>query len=116
MATIAAAAGLLLGAAASERIDSKARGKMSPAVCKPDVGMANDDFDAGISVQATLANLGQSGPLEVEARLSTSEGEWTRSERVTLEAGAEQSLSFFFAEPTVNATAIRCTMTVQPEA
>jgi hypothetical protein len=63
--------------------------------------------DAGYNVHVTVSNQGQRGQVRVGARLSTSEGEWSKERHQLMEAGARETLSFTFPEPTINATDVR---------
>jgi hypothetical protein len=104
---------LLLGCRA---LTSKAKGKASNLGCESDVGLVNGEPDAGVTVSVTVKNVGEAGFITIRPEISTSEGEWNRSQDLHFDAGETQNLTYFFAEPTINATGIQCRVGVLPNA
>ena len=109
--TLALLVFFLLGCRA---LASRAKGKASNVKCASDVGIVNGEMDAGIKVSLTVTNTGETGFINVKPELSTSEGEWHRSQDVQFNAGESKALSYFFDEPTINATNIQCRVAVSP--
>jgi hypothetical protein len=70
-----------------------------------DTRVINGEFDYGEIVSFDLRSV-SSDPkdITVEIRLSCSEGEWTRTQKVHLEPHETRNVSVFFQEPTVDAT------------
>ena len=75
---------LLLGCRA---LTSKAKGKASSINCSHDVGIINGEMDAGVKVTVNVRNVGESGFINVKPEISTSEGEWNRSQDVRYKGG-----------------------------
>ncbi len=95
---------------------SKAKGKASEPACQKQVGFVKGELDAGYDVIVTIRNVGQPGFIHIRPELSTSEGEWSRSQDVHFDAGESQTLTYFFDEPTINAGNIRCRVAISPSA
>ena len=107
LAALAATAALVAGACAS--------GDVSNVKCDHDVRIVNGEFDYGVSVAADVKNTGDTGgDIALNVFLSTSEGEWKRSQTLTFDKGQAQHFEWFFAEPTINATNIQCRVTAFP--
>ena len=98
----------LAASTACEHIVSEADTKVSNMKCEPDVGVIRGELDAGVKVSFTIMNQGNRGAVRVTASISTSEGEWSRRQDLTLGANQRRRLEYFFQEPTVNATNIQC--------
>jgi hypothetical protein len=95
---------------------SKAKGKAANLKCEADVGIVNGEPDAGVNVIVTVKNVGETGFINIKPELSTSEGEWRRSQDVHFDAGESQILTYFFDEPTINAKNIQCRIGISPNA
>ncbi|HEX8175525.1 MAG TPA: hypothetical protein VF543_10430 [Pyrinomonadaceae bacterium] len=95
---------------------SRAKGKVSNVSCKAGVGYVKGQLDAGIDVIVTIKNVGEAGFINIKSELSTSEGEWTRSQDVQFSADESRTLTYFFDEPTINAKNIQCRVGVSPRA
>jgi hypothetical protein len=95
---------------------SNARAEASNITCTSDVGLVNGELDAGVKVSVTVKNVGKAGFINIKPELSTSEGEWTRSQNLQFNAGETKTLTYFFHEPTVNASSIQCRIEVSPKA
>ena len=76
----------------------------------------NDEPDAGIQFGFVVTNEGEEGLLTISAQLSCSEGEWERTQRLRFRKGQRRKVSYFFHEPTVNATNVQSTAAVLPKA
>lgn len=85
-----------------------ASGRVSNVTCEHDVRLVNGLMDYGVSVAAQVENAGDTGEITLRVALSTSEGEWSRSQTLTIDGGQTKSLSWFFPDPTINATNIQC--------
>lgn len=69
--------------------------------------LINDNPDFGYTVRAVIHNVGQEGPIKVQASLSTSEGNFERLQELTFQTNQQLQLSYQFSEPTINATGIQ---------
>jgi hypothetical protein len=107
---------LVVVSLACRGLGSKAKGKASDLKCEAEVGIVKGEMDAGVKVSVVVKNVGDSGFITIKPEISTSEGEWTRSQDVTFTAGESKSLTYFFEEPTINATNIQCRVGVFPNA
>lgn len=79
-----------------------------------DVALIDGAPDAGVRVKATIKNDGKEGTLRVKVRLSSSEGEWTREQKLHFGSGESKDLTWFFGEPTINASNIQSWIEVSP--
>ncbi|MCA9277905.1 MAG: hypothetical protein H6815_03865 [Phycisphaeraceae bacterium] len=65
----------------------------------------NGEPDYGIEVTCVVSNESESSrDITITAMLSSSEGEWEREQTLRFNANESRNLSYFFHEPTVNAT------------
>ncbi|SRR5258706_13783713 len=103
-----------LGMTGCESMLSRAKGEVSGLKISPDVGIINDKPDAGYKVEFTLTNRGDAGVLAIRPWLSCSEGNYTRSQDMQFNAGESKRLSYFFHEPTINATNVQGGVNVTP--
>jgi hypothetical protein len=62
----------------------------------------NGDPDAGYVIGANVENQGQDGDITVTARLTDSEGQWTKKRVLRLGNKERQHVSVDFPEPTIN--------------
>jgi len=72
-----------------------------------DTYIVNDNFDFGYTVLAKIRNVGHHGTMTIKAMLSTSEGNYERSQQLVFNPLQETVLRYQFAEPTINATGIQ---------
>ena len=79
-----------------------------------DVGLIDGVPDAGVRVQTTIKNEGKEGFLHVKARLSSSEGEWSREQKLHFISGESKELAWFFSELSVNASNVHSWVEVSP--
>lgn len=105
---------ILLTMGCDESLSSEASGDIYDFDIIEDVGFINDEFDAGAKITFTLKNVGESGIIKIMPKLSCSEGEWTREQSVILNAGESREFTYFFHEPTINATNIQGSVSVYP--
>lgn len=99
---------IILGLGSDGKPPSKAKGQVSNVRCEHDTRVINGDLDYGVSVTLTAKNVGEPGNITIVPRLSTSEGEWDREQSLSFGAGEARTLTYFFHEPTINATNIQC--------
>lgn len=76
--------------------------------------LINGQFDWGSEVAFDLANQSERGTVHITVTLSTSEGQWSRTQDLLLEKGQTVHLTYFFQEPTINATNYQATVHVEP--
>lgn len=88
--------------------------EVSDVTCETDFGLVDGKLDAGITVKATVRNKGETGDIALRAAISTSDGDWSRSRTLNLRGGETRRLSWFFHEPTIQATDIQCHVTGFP--
>jgi len=63
----------------------------------------NGEMDWGSEVALDVRNEAERGMIHVNVSLSSSEGQWSRSQDLLFEAGESKHLTYFFQEPTINA-------------
>ena len=95
---------------------SKAKGRVGETTAEGDTALIDDQMDYGIRVTTSITNVGESDSLRITARLSTSEGEWERTQNLHFDANETKKLTYFFHEPTINATNIYYGVSVFPNA
>lgn len=105
---------VFLAIGSDESTTSKANGQVSNFEVTADFGVINDEPDAGYSISFTVKNVGENGVIKIIPKLSCSEGEWTREQTLTLNAGESRDLTYFFHEPTINSTNVQGTVNVNP--
>ena len=72
------------------------------------------DLDWGSEVNFDVVNQGERGMVHVTVTLSSSEGQWVRSQDLLFEAGQVRHLTYFFQEPTINVTNLQALVRVDP--
>jgi hypothetical protein len=92
----------------------KPHGKVSNISKQEHPELINGEFDWGSEVGFDLTNEGDSGIIHVTVTLSCSEGQWDRTQDLLLEAGHSKHLTYFFQEPTINATNLQARVHVEP--
>lgn len=80
----------------------------------PDSFLVENEADYGYTVSARIQNLGDAGNLTISAVLSSSEGEWTRTQTISLAAKDTRDLKFGFHEPTINSTNVVYSVSCKP--
>lgn len=93
-----------------------ASGKVLSVDAKSDVGILNEEMDYGITVTVVVKNVGEDGTIMINPSLSCSEGEWERTQNLHFKAQEIKKLTYFFAEPTINATNCHYGVSVLPKA
>ncbi len=94
---------------------SDAKGEVSNLRKKEEVKLMNNEPDYGYTVSVTVKNVGKAGVIEIKPWLTSSEGEWNRARTMEFTAGESKDLTFFFHEPTINATDIEYGVDVLPK-
>jgi hypothetical protein len=92
---------------AIEAAASKAKVSISNLTGKHDSRLINNEADYGININFNVSNTGDTGAITVMPWLSCSEGEWSKMQTMNLPAGDSMQLSYFFEQPTINATNIQ---------
>lgn len=105
---------IVIAFGSQDEITSGAEGKVSNFEVISDFGVIDGEPEAGYTVQFTIKNVGEKGAITIKPKLSCSEGEWSRKQTITLNAGASRNLSYFFHEPTINATNVQGSVRVFP--
>lgn len=90
------------------------RGVVSNVTHQEHPELINGQFDWGSEVACDVRNEAERGTLHITATLSTSEGQWSRSQDLLLEKGQTVHLTYFFQEPTINATNYQAVVHVEP--
>jgi hypothetical protein len=95
---------------------SDARGRVVKTNADYDVRLVNGELDYGLNVTVTVKNVGEPGSLRITPRVSTSEGEWDRTQNLHFDAGETKELSYFFHEMSINAQSVHYGASVFPAA
>jgi hypothetical protein len=66
--------------------------------------MIDGTLDWGSEVGFDLTNQAVRGTIHVTVTLSTSEGQWMRTQDLLVDQGQTMHLTYFFQEPTINAS------------
>lgn len=83
---------------------SEAKGQVQNLQASNDSRIINDEFDYGWTVSFSIKNVGKAGIIMVSPWISCSEGEWSLFQKVSFAAGETKSFTYFFHEPTINAS------------
>jgi hypothetical protein len=115
------ALGVFSGAACDENTQraieaaaSRAQSTITNLKADHDTRMVNNEMDYGVTVSFTLTNSGDEGFIQVRPWLSCSEGEWSREQNLTFKKGEAMNLTYFFHEPTINASNIQYGVRTKP--
>lgn len=81
--------------------------QVSDLKVESDTRVIRGDFDYGVSVTFIVVNMGEPGTIRIRPWLTCSEGEWSREQHMYFNKGEAKQLTYFFAEPTINATNIQ---------
>ena len=92
----------------------KPHGKVSNISRQQHPELINGELDWGSEVAFDLTNEGDPGIIHVTVTLSSSEGQWNRTQDISLEAGQSKHLTYFFQEPTINVTNLQERVHVEP--
>lgn len=95
---------------------SDAKGKIMSKSVKDDVRIVNSELDYGITINVVIKNVGKDGTIRVNPALSCSDGEWERTQNLHFKAQETKSLTYFFPEPTINASNCYYGIGVMPKA
>ena len=104
----------LTGCREMEVLASEADATVSDLTCEGDAKLVDGELDAGILLAFTVENRGKRGRIQVLPWLSSSEGEWSRSQSLEFEQNESRRLEYFFQEPTINAANVNCEVKVFP--
>jgi hypothetical protein len=89
-------------------------GQVSNIKVEEEPELVNGQMDWGAKVSFTVTNFGVAGTIHVSVHLTCSEGEWTREQDLIFRPKETMSLTYFFQEPTINATNIQAHVVVNP--
>lgn len=81
---------------------------------KPGTFLHNGEMDFGFTVVGKVKNEGGAGSANMTAKLSTSEGSYTRSREFYFDKASTHDVTFQFHEPTVNAVDIQAVVNCSP--
>lgn len=90
------------------------RGVVSNVTHQEHPQLVNGEFDWGSEVAFDVANQSERGTIHITVTLSCSEGQWARSQDLLFEKGQTMHLTYFFEEPTINATNYQAVVHVEP--
>ena len=90
------------------------RGTVSNVTHQEHPELINGEFDWGSEVAFDVTNQSQRGTIHITVTLSTSEGQWSRSQDLIFEKGQTLHLTYFFPEPSINATNYQAAVHVEP--
>lgn len=80
----------------------------------PEVFVIAGEFDAGFAVALTVKNTSSTGQIEVVSVLSTSEGNFRRTQSIVIEQDQQMKLEYQFHEPTINAKNVQAQVSCSP--
>lgn len=83
---------------------SEANGTVSNLTATDDSRIVDGEFDYGWTVAFTVTNTGKAGIISISPWISCSEGEWSRHQSLNFHPGESMNLSYFFHEPSINAS------------
>jgi hypothetical protein len=92
-----------------------AKGRVAKPFVQPNTKIVNGELDYGYNCVVSVKNVGATGTIKINVTMSTSEGEWEREQNLNYNAGEEQVLEYFFAEPTITAAQPQCQVRVSPQ-
>lgn len=93
---------------------SNAKARIRNLKAEEDTRIVNNEMDYGVSISFTLTNAGEAGLIRVSPWLSSSEGEWSRQQTLNVGAGQAINLTYFFPEPTINASNVQYGVRTKP--
>jgi hypothetical protein len=82
--------------------------------CSPDIAFGEAGLDAAYNMTFAVVNDGEQGEVQILPRISTSEGEWRRSQTLVMEKGERRTFSYTFPEPSISATNVQCEVNTLP--
>ncbi|MDQ8192357.1 hypothetical protein [Roseibacillus persicicus] len=98
----------------AQALSSKAKPEVTSHQIAGDAWIVDGEFDYGLQVKSQITNKGEQGDVMVNVTLSSSEGEWTRTQTINFDANETKDLSYVFTEPTVNATNVQYRVVTLP--
>jgi len=93
---------------------SEAKASVTNLSDKFDSRIVDNQLDHGLVVSFTLTNTGKAGLIRVQPWLTCSDGEWSREQNLTFQAGESMNLTYFFHEPTINSSNIQYGVRANP--
>ena len=93
---------------------SKAVCELSNNQLTQDVLLVNGEGDFGYRYNATVKNHGEQGEITVTAKISTSEGNFERVQKLNFGSGQSMDLTYAFPEPTINAANVQGRISCKP--
>jgi hypothetical protein len=78
-----------------------------------DTFVVNEEFDAGYKVTTTVENKGATAQLVIVTKLTSSEGDFQRTQTVFFNENESKSLTYQFHEPSISATNINAIVSCQ---
>ena len=97
-----------------EALSSNAVPRITNMQAGHDTRIVNDEFDYGVTITFTIKNVGEAGMIRLQPWISCSEGEWSREQNLNFDAGESMDLSYFFHEPSINASNLQYGVKHQP--
>jgi hypothetical protein len=76
--------------------------------------LINGNLDWGSEVSCDVSNQSVRGTIHITVTLSSSEGQWTRTQDLLLDQGQSMHLTYFFQEPTINASNYQAVVSANP--
>lgn len=76
--------------------------------------LIDGNLDWGSEVSCDVSNQSVRGTIHVTVTLSSSEGQWTRTQDLLLDQGQSMHLTYFFQEPTINASNYQAVVSANP--
>lgn len=98
-----------------EALISDAEGVVVSLNGKPDTVLVNGEPDLAYAVYFTIENVGKRGIINISPWLSSLEGEWARTQKLTFSPGEKMRLKYVFHEPSINASNIQYGVKVYPK-
>jgi hypothetical protein len=95
-------------------IRNGSKGKIVSSSCSPRIGVINGQPDAGINVEMSIKNEGKAGIIEIQATLNSSEGKFSRTQKLYFKENEVKDLKFLIHEITINADNLECWGDVSP--
>lgn len=76
--------------------------------------LVDGNLDWGSEVSCDVTNQAVRGTIHITVTLSSSEGQWTRTQDLLLDQGQSMHLTYFFQEPTINASNYQAVVSANP--
>lgn len=76
--------------------------------------LVDGNLDWGSEVSCDVTNQAVRGTIRITVTLSSSEGQWARTQDLLLDQGQSMHLTYFFQEPTINASNYQAVVSANP--